>query len=170
MKHYSHTEEDIIKALMKLLEKKSLEKISMQNIADDAKVHRSTIYQYYEDKFQILQEVLVYLSQELVSTEEDEVDPIEVIVDFILEYHTIIYNSTYGNTKIQPMLYFEDVFYEVMLESMPFSNEKLPLEVVARCMATSFLSMIRMYHESVSSWSKQDLYDVILALRISLQQ
>lgn len=52
---FERTDRDITEALLKVMERKSLEKISVQDILDEAMVNRSTFYQHFQDKYAVLE-------------------------------------------------------------------------------------------------------------------
>ena len=52
---FERTDRDITNALLKVMEQKSLEKISVQDILDEAMINRSTFYQHFPDKYAILE-------------------------------------------------------------------------------------------------------------------
>ena len=52
---FERTDRDITNALLKVMESKSLEKISVQDILDEAMINRSTFYQHFPDKYAILE-------------------------------------------------------------------------------------------------------------------
>ena len=52
---FERTDRDITNALLKVMERKSLEKISVQDILDEAMINRSTFYQHFPDKYAILE-------------------------------------------------------------------------------------------------------------------
>lgn len=54
-------------ALGKLLEKKELERISVQDVADAATVNRATFYDHYADKFALLESMVALRFHELLA-------------------------------------------------------------------------------------------------------
>lgn len=54
---FERTDRDITNALLRLMEQKSLEKISVQDILDEALINRSTFYQHFPDKYAVLERV-----------------------------------------------------------------------------------------------------------------
>jgi len=54
------TQRDLIDSLSHLLKKMSFEKITVDDICEDAMVHRSTFYRYYHNKYELLQNALEY--------------------------------------------------------------------------------------------------------------
>lgn len=52
---FERTDRDITNALLSVMERKSFEKITVQDILDEAKINRSTFYQHFKDKYDILE-------------------------------------------------------------------------------------------------------------------
>ncbi|WP_024123468.1 TetR/AcrR family transcriptional regulator [Bacillus halotolerans] len=58
-------EAQIKQALLDLLEKRDIRQITMKEIAEHAQVSRGTLYLYYEDKFSIIEDVIVDMKEGL---------------------------------------------------------------------------------------------------------
>ncbi len=56
-REFQRTDREIINAFMKLVEKKPFEKITVQNIIDEAMVSRSCFYQHFCDKYEIAEKI-----------------------------------------------------------------------------------------------------------------
>ena len=69
---FERTDRDIANALLKVMESKSLEKISVQDILDEAMINRSTFYQHFPDKYAILER----LQEKYVSGMTERIDEI----------------------------------------------------------------------------------------------
>ena len=54
---FERTDRDITNALFQIMTEKPFEKITVQNIIDEAKINRSTFYQHFPDKYAILERV-----------------------------------------------------------------------------------------------------------------
>lgn len=52
---FERTDRDITNALLGLMDKKSFEKITIQDILEEALINRSTFYQHFPDKYAILE-------------------------------------------------------------------------------------------------------------------
>lgn len=52
---FERTDRDITNALLKVMERKSFEKISVQDILDEALINRSTFYLHFPDKYAVLE-------------------------------------------------------------------------------------------------------------------
>jgi AcrR family transcriptional regulator len=63
-------------ALLTLIKQKGFETITVQEICDEALVHRTTFYKHYEDKYDLLRRGILGLFQELTTTMDS---PTEVI-------------------------------------------------------------------------------------------
>lgn len=55
IRQFERTDRDIINAFLTLLDQKSLEKITVDDIAAEAMINRSTFYQHFTDKYAILE-------------------------------------------------------------------------------------------------------------------
>ena len=80
---FERTDRDITNALLKVMEKKSLEKISVQDILDEAMVNRSTFYQHFPDKYAVLERLqdkyvkaMTQLIDEINQSGEQDLDKI----------------------------------------------------------------------------------------------
>lgn len=52
------TRQDIISAFIQLANKKDFEKVSVQDISMEAKINRATFYAHFEDKYQLVNEII----------------------------------------------------------------------------------------------------------------
>ena len=78
---FERTDRDITNALLKVMESKSLEKISVQDILDEAMINRSTFYQHFTDKYAILER----LQEKYVSGMTERIDEIAQSGEWDLE-------------------------------------------------------------------------------------
>ncbi len=78
---FERTDRDITNAMLKVMESKSLEKISVQDILDEAMINRSTFYQHFTDKYAILER----LQEKYVSGMTERIDEIAQSGEWDLE-------------------------------------------------------------------------------------
>ena len=64
------TKEALRKAMVSLLAETSFDKISVQDICEKAKVHRTTLYKHFADKYDLFAYVLKVMKKEIYSDEE----------------------------------------------------------------------------------------------------
>jgi len=62
---YKRTHKNIVDAFLRLIDQKELEEITVQQILDEAMVHRSTFYQHFKDKYEIGEQLQAYYIEEL---------------------------------------------------------------------------------------------------------
>jgi len=74
VKQFERTDRDIRDAFLKILKQKSFEKITVQEIIEEAMINRSTFYQHFEDKYAIVEQ----LQKKFVKEITDEVEAIRV--------------------------------------------------------------------------------------------
>ena len=63
------TKRDILQAMMTLLRKKKFDDITIGEICDEAMIHRSTFYRYFQDKVDLANTIIYNLSEELLGTD-----------------------------------------------------------------------------------------------------
>ena len=92
---FERTDRDITNALLALMDRKSFEKITVQDILEEALVNRSTFYQHYKDKYEILERLQTKLVGEMTesfdATTRSGVPTLEdvnaVMIDFLRVRH-----------------------------------------------------------------------------------
>lgn len=62
---YKRTDRDITNAFIKLIQSKPFEKITVQDIMEEAMINRSTFYQHFRDKYEIAERLQTYYVDEL---------------------------------------------------------------------------------------------------------
>lgn len=68
IRQFERTDRDITNALLQVMDKKSFEKITVQDILDEAMINRSTFYLHFSDKFAILERLQEKYVGELTKT------------------------------------------------------------------------------------------------------
>ena len=114
------TKRDLRKALTELMERKEFDKITVCDICEEAMINRMTFYKHYMDKYDLLADVLDFMSQQLKAEFADgkakklfDEDPsaffsfaIEKIVDLCAEkeaFFRVVVKSE--NSVIRQMIY-----------------------------------------------------------------
>ncbi|OWA37395.1 hypothetical protein B9G55_04865 [Saccharibacillus sp. O16] len=77
------TRETLFETLIEMLRQKDLERITVQEIADHADVHRGTVYLHFQDKFDLLNQCMDSYLQRLNDSCRPD-DPSEPIEDALL--------------------------------------------------------------------------------------
>ena len=140
-------------AFIELLEKDSMEKISVQDICDKAMVHRTTFYKHFNDKYDLFTYILERIREELFT--ESDLDnkfttPQELYMqlagtalDFIERNRTKLLNVIKNNSQQLA----SEIFYSTMEISLRTLLErtqkhtKLPLSVVSNFFTGGFTAL-----------------------------
>jgi AcrR family transcriptional regulator len=84
--HYTteRTRHQIIQSFIHVLQTKRFSSITIQDICDDALIHRTTFYRYYEDKYSLLRDFIYHLSEEIVNrNKKSNTDTFRFLVDYV---------------------------------------------------------------------------------------
>lgn len=161
------TKNNIWYSLIKLLKKKNLDEISIQQICEFAGIHRTTFYKYFEDIFMLvefgventIEEVLldvIYSDIEKISTEH--------IVEFISQNRIIIrniYETKYYNVvyrKISTVL--EKYLIDALLQSEKEYSLDIPVEMIAKFYGGGFNEILAWWLDKPSISEKEFIVEL----------
>ena len=106
------TRQAIMYSLLKLLQEKSIDKITVKDICELCEINRNTFYYYYSDIYQVLEELLKFETEKSLKEDQEYESFYE---DFLKRYHLIIEykNAVYNlyNSKNRDLIlkYFQDI-------------------------------------------------------------
>lgn len=106
------TRQAIMYSLLKLLQEKSIDKITVKDICELCEINRNTFYYYYSDIYQVLEELLKFETEK--SLKEDQKYE-SFYKDFLKRYHLIIeykkavYNLYNSKNRDLILKYFQDI-------------------------------------------------------------
>lgn len=98
------TEKALAASLKKLLEKKTLDKITVKDITDDCGVNRQTFYYHFHDVYDLVEWIFVQQAQKYMYDEIDTKNWREVISDImegLLDDKAFIMNAYYSLNRRQ---------------------------------------------------------------------
>lgn len=95
LKEYK-TETLLINAFMKLLEEKSFDKIKVNEICEKAMVHKTTFYNHFEDKYDLLN----FVVQELHKDIKSKANTSNGIIDYYLSIAKLYIEKVKDNPKL----------------------------------------------------------------------
>ena len=81
------TRQAIMYSLLKLLQEKSIDKITVKDICELCEINRNTFYYYYSDIYQVLEELLKFETEKSLKEDQKYESFYE---DFLKRYHLII--------------------------------------------------------------------------------
>jgi AcrR family transcriptional regulator len=167
-------------ALLALLDRKSFEAISVQEICDRAMVHRTTFYQHYEDKYDLLRKGTAILIGELLG---ERLDPIEAVNEASLEqsaslfvpilkhvgakpslYRTILINDRSGAYALLRDAVAEQTLPRLALLAQSSADAAVPPPIIARYSADAILGLVAWWVENDLRYSAEEMARYIILL------
>lgn len=92
----NRTVRDFETALEQLLQKKSFEHLTVDEICSAALLHRSSFYRYFHDKYDLLEHLITSRVNEVVEQSSSENDLIETGIRYISEHKKVFRNISSG--------------------------------------------------------------------------
>lgn len=106
------TRQAIMYSLLKLLQEKSIDKITVKDICELCEINRNTFYYYYNDIYQVIEE-LIKIETEKSLKEDQKYE--SFYEDFLKKYHLIlehkkaVYNLYNSKNRYLILKYFQDI-------------------------------------------------------------
>lgn len=106
----TRTRESIFESLFELLEEKDFDKITIQNLTERAQINRATFYAHFQDKYELVDEIIRKSAEELIQKHTNGVcaftkDNMIQLVFAAFEYHQQVKKKCRRNyNKIIPLL------------------------------------------------------------------
>lgn len=167
---------DLANALFELLQEKNLEEITVQDITDRALISKTTFYNNFKDK----SELLIFLLRRSADTLLDEVeerlkvesnlskekilyDLINLVVDFLIkasyQFRKIIENDTNRILYWSLTTIIEDVFATLFNNNKPqFISEELDSDIAINYFSGAFANLI---YKKVGTDDKVDIKHLV---------
>lgn len=175
-----HTRKSLFDTIFMLLEKESLDKISVVDICREANVHRTTFYSHFQDKYDLvyaafnnIREILfdgfTQQSKHISLNELSRVTAV-IVFEYIAKYHDIIFRI-FANNK-NPAVH--DILRKVVecsiTDMLSYYKGKvdylLPLSVISGFLTGGFINLGMMYvgssHIKIENTELTQYIDIIL--------
>jgi AcrR family transcriptional regulator len=164
----SRTQHSLMTAMMTLLEKRSFNRITVNDLCEVAMVSRTTFYQHFEDKYDLLRSCLEQIKTVIGEARQEYEfgDLVWAILDYIEE-----------NIKIFKNLLLKDVNYELLvmlsainIEDIKFIIERrikegedfgVPADILAVFLAGGIAELLFWWIEKDFPVSKQEMVDFL---------
>lgn len=129
------TRKSLIEAFVEIVNEKSFEKVTIQDLTERAQINRATFYAHFQDKYDLLDEVIGDSAMELLNAHTQDVcafhkDNIKQLVFAVFEYHHQVRNRCrHGYHSIIPLLRTQMVkalsrYFEGCLEEVYAKEER----------------------------------------------
>lgn len=169
------TKKILFDTLLKLMKQKSFDKIKISDICDEALINRSTFYAHYEDKYELLDDLIEDLKQSLlddlddndnnVSTKEYIMKSLSTLIDHMDDkkdiYSAIILNNRNGFLDD----FLIDVIERESAERLKNNNEikesGLPLDIIIKFYAGGLINMCMLWLTHKEKYTKEELIQYI---------
>ncbi|MDX8364639.1 TetR/AcrR family transcriptional regulator [Cytobacillus sp. IB215665] len=157
----TRTRKLIGEAFLKLLQQKGFDSITIQNIADEAMINRATFYLHYQDKYDLLEQMMDVVLKELITSYGDSNNHIEE-QQFKIKNHQMTIQRVYESVEKHRFFYqvmfgkhgvyeFRKNLEEVMIGKfeenfnnleMTDADFKIPKEVLLHFSSSAFVGII----------------------------
>lgn len=170
------TENSLRISLTKLLKEKTFEEIKVSDICVEALVNRSTFYAHYNDKYELLMDLIKELKNSILSKVDSKnykndlkgyyLNLINALLDYIeLEndiYKPIIINNR--NSIVMDILL--DEISKDVIEKFNNSNVKykIPVDILTKFYLGALVSVCVSFLENPNKYSKKELVDYLSQL------
>ena len=169
------TKEALRKAMVSLLAETSFDKISVQDICEKAKVHRTTLYKHFADKYDLFAYVLKVMKKEIYSDEEFIAKDFKTIRE--VYYYLCDKMLTYIDArkdklkKVARNILNEPIFVSFVnfahkkvstfIKKHPYIQTKCPTDIMSHFLTGGMIYVISWWLENPSKYTKNQILDYI---------
>lgn len=169
------TKEALRKAMVHLLTEKTFEKISVQDICEKAKVHRTTLYKHFADKYELFAYVLdvmkkeIYSDDEMYNTEFKNIREVYIyIFDKLLTYVDrrkeklkLMARNILNEPIFVAFVNFATKKVSHLLDKHPYMHTKCPNVIMSHFLTGGMIYVLSWWLENPNKYSKTQLIEYI---------
>ena len=172
------TRQAIMYSLLKLLQEKSIDKITVKDICELCEINRNTFYYYYSDIYQVLEELLKFETEKSLKEDQKYESFYE---DFLKRYHLIIeykkavYNLYNSKNRDLILKYFQDItedFVEKYVYKEVKGKKLLPEDIkfIIDFYSSSMIGNIfRWMHKGMQEKQEQLIYKLSVSYKATIK-
>lgn len=172
------TRQAIMYSLLKLLQEKSIDKITVKDICELCEINRNTFYYYYSDIYQVLEELLKFETEKSLKEDQKYESFYE---DFLKRYHLIIeykkavYNLYNSKNRDLILKYFQDItenFVEKYVYKEVKGKKLLPEDIkfIIDFYSSSMIGNIfRWMHKEMQEKQEQLIYKLAVSYQATIK-
>ena len=169
------TKKILFSALLKLMEQKNFERIKISDICDEALVNRSTFYAHYEDKYELLIELIEELKISFLNELKDNdnsffskeylMDLLSILIEHIDENRKV-YNAILLNNKNGILIDFlidviEKDISERLKDRIDIKNSNIPIDIVVKFYVGGLINIGVSWLTNKEQYTKEELLTYI---------
>lgn len=157
---------DAFKALLKT---KGFDAITIKDIAQKATINRATFYAHYEDKYALLDEIIVQtfenmLSEQIVQAQEFTEDICRQFIEVTYNYIVMFYRTCRHTTKsIAPQIYskVKQILYQAIKSILDKNSTPTNAAINATMISASIYSAAYYWYETNQDDNIKQLTDTV---------
>ncbi|ANK61905.1 TetR family transcriptional regulator [Loigolactobacillus backii] len=128
----TRTVRDFENALIKVLETTSFDAVTVEQICAEALLHRSSFYRYFNDKYDLLQQTMSMMLNQLLKDQGHNDDIIEQIVNFVDTHKEVFRNISVNNGRNYLDMEVLTVISRIMLARRDTKSQDALIETLRR--------------------------------------
>lgn len=164
------TKKNLYIALATLMQKRAFEEIKVLDICKEAMINRSTFYDHFDDKYDLLDSLLKDLENELTkkleendkinSSKEYFMNMIELFFDYIDNNFSMFTPILIkNNNSVFMSMIYETCYKDVKdyMSKKKISNGNIPIDILAKFYVSGVINICVEYLKSTKNYKKEDL-------------
>lgn len=162
----------LVEALFKLLKEKPFEKIKLNEICEEAMIHKTTFYNHFEDKYDLLKFAITELQKNMLNQMNDTDD----FFNYYLNLAYIYMKHIKENKEFYYAVFFDeknsiclDIFYNLFTKDIEDKLNKIYNKIPINYLSHFYFSGV---FEVVREWfrkgMKEDEQEIVNYLKILL--
>ncbi|MBR3523142.1 MAG: TetR/AcrR family transcriptional regulator C-terminal domain-containing protein [Bacilli bacterium] len=136
-------------ALLELLKEKDFDKIKVNEICDKALIHKTTFYNHFEDKYELLNYTLLKIHHEITDNTKFEgslIDYYLSIAKYYIKYikdNPELFKSIIANDNNTGLILFQKLYVKDIAEKITINNiREVPANYAAHFYVSAVLAII----------------------------
>ena len=168
------TKSTLYKSFLKLIQKKSVVAITITDICAEAGVNRSTFYDHFNDKYELLNSLIKDLDKEL-SSKLVENKNIESAKDYYMKMIELLFDHISNNISIYNSIIknnnnsiANDMFRDTLLKNVKSYIRKdntyhgnIPVEIISCFYVSAVINVCLEYIRNTKKYKKEDILNYL---------
>lgn len=163
------TRRQIIRSFVNVLQTKRFSAITIRDICDDALIHRTTFYRYYEDKYSLLKDFVFQLTEELdLRNKQSDTDVFRLLVDYVDENRVLFEHTLLGSDGHHLFKSLVEIAADLIRDHVNTRDEPISQkirqarypEVVCDIYATVYITILQKWISGEYRYEKDEILDI----------
>lgn len=161
MTRVNRTVRDFENAMLALLEKAPFDQLTVDQICQEAMLHRSSFYRYFHDKYDLLEQTFDAQLNTMIADKKSTDEIVDAALDYIDQHRELFHHLV--ATKDRPGIHAEilQIISELILKRSKDQSNDLAIQAVAKSDQPELMSyMISGSINGAFMWWQKHNYDV----------